>query len=89
MRTRYYMACGGRRRERSPFDILRAELVLSFPRPARRCAGGASVHIMITTTLLTPAAAARTERLRHVTVADDGPSHNLPELRVPQEPPRA
>ena len=44
---------------------------------------------MITTTLLNHPAAARTERLRHVTVADDGPSHDLPELRVPQEPPRA
>ena len=26
---------------------------------------------------------------KHVAVADDGPRHDLPELRVPQEPPRA
>ena len=42
----------------------------------------------VTNTLLPPAAA-RTEGLRYVAVADDGPRHDLPELRVPQEPPRA
>ena len=46
------------------------------------------LHIPLYNTLLATAAA-RTERRRHVAVAHDGPSHDLPELRVPQEPPRA